>query len=63
MFGAPVAGTSAAAFLIRSERAGVASLMDEIRQAVWSVNGSFPITSERTMQDVYAGSLARISFV
>jgi ABC-type antimicrobial peptide transport system permease subunit len=58
-----VAGTQAAAFVIRSERAGAASLMEELRQAVWSVNGSVPITSERTMQDVYAGSLARTSFV
>ena len=37
----PVLGTPAAAFVIRSERAGTASLMDEVRQAVWSVNGSF----------------------
>jgi predicted permease len=63
MWGAPVVGTQAAAFVIRSERAGTASLMQEVRQAVWSVNGSVPITSERTMQDVYAGSLARTSFV
>ena len=59
----PVAGTPSAAFVIRSERAGAASLMDEVRQAVWSVNGSVPITAERTMQDLYAGSLARTSFV
>jgi putative ABC transport system permease protein len=37
--------------------------MDEVRRAVWSVNGSVPITGERTMHDVYAGSLARTSFV
>jgi predicted permease len=63
MYGAPRLGTPAAAFVIRSERAGAASLMNEVRQAVWSVNGSVPVTSERTMQDVYAGSLARTSFV
>jgi putative ABC transport system permease protein len=63
MYGSPVLGTPFAAFVIRSERAGAASLMGEVRQAVWSVNGSVPITSERTMQDVYAGSLARTSFV
>jgi predicted permease len=63
MFGAPVVGTPFAAFAIRSERAGAASLMDEVRQAVWSVNGSVPITAARTMQDLYAGSLARTSFV
>jgi predicted permease len=63
MFGSPLMGTQAAAFVIRSERAGAASLMDEVRRAVWSVNGSVPITGERTMHDVYAGSLARTSFV
>jgi predicted permease len=63
MFGSPMVGTPFAAVVIRSERAGAASFTDEVRQAVWSVNGSAPITSERTMQDVYAGSLARTSFV
>jgi hypothetical protein len=63
MYGAPRLGTSAAAFVIRSERAGTASFTQEVRQAIRSVNGSIPITSERTMQDVYAGSLARTSFV
>ena len=62
MYGSPVLGTQFAAFVIRSERAGAASLMGEVRQAVWSVNGSVPVTAERTMQDVYAGSLARTSF-
>jgi predicted permease len=63
MYGAPRLGTSAAAFVIRSERAGTASFTQQVRQAIRSVNGSIPITSERTMQDVYAGSLARTSFV
>ena len=36
--------------------------MDEIRQAVRSVSASIPIAQERTMQDLYAGSLARTSF-
>jgi predicted permease len=62
MFGSPVVGTPFAALVIRSDRAGAASLMDEVRQATWSVNGSVPFTQERTMQDVYAGSLARTSF-
>jgi putative ABC transport system permease protein len=63
MYATPLLGTPAAAFVIRSERAGTASLMNEVRQAVWSVNRSVPVTSERTMQDVYSGSLARTSFV
>ena len=63
MYGAPLLGTSAAAFVIRSERADTASFAEEVRQAIRSVNGSIPVTSERTMQDVYSGSLARTSFV
>ena len=62
MFGAPVAGTPSVAFAIRSERAGAASLVEEIRQAVRSVSASVPVAQERTMQDLYAASLARTSF-
>jgi ABC-type antimicrobial peptide transport system permease subunit len=36
--------------------------MEEVRQAVRSVNGSIPITVEGTMQDLYSESLARTSF-
>jgi ABC-type transport system, involved in lipoprotein release, permease component len=50
------------AFVIRSERAGTASLMNEVRQAVRSVNGTILLTLEGTMQDLYAASLARTSF-
>ena len=55
-------GTPTVAFVIRSERAGTASFMQEVRQAVRSVNGDIPITLEGTMQDLYAESLARTSF-
>jgi predicted permease len=50
------------AFVIRSERAGTASLMQEVRQAVQSVNASIPIVRANTMQEMYADSLARTSF-
>jgi predicted permease len=49
-------------FAIRSERAGAASLANDVRQAVRSVNGSIPITLEGTMRDLYSVSLARTSF-
>ena len=49
-------------FAIRSERAGTAGVINEVRQAVRSVNGNIPVTEVRTMQDIYAGSLARTSF-
>ncbi|MBN1239308.1 MAG: ABC transporter permease [Gammaproteobacteria bacterium] len=56
-FGTPYAG-----FVARSERAGTASLMEEIRQAVQSVNGSVAISRMRTMRELHAESLARTSF-
>ena len=59
---APVVGTSAATFVIRSDRAGTAGLMNEVRQAVHSVNTSIPVALEGTMQNLYANSLARTSF-
>jgi predicted permease len=62
MYGAPVLGRSSVALAIRSERAGTASLIEEVREAVRSVNGSIPIGQARTMQDLAAGSLARTSF-
>jgi predicted permease len=49
-------------FVIRSDRAGTESFLNEIRQAVWSVNSELPLASVRTMQEVYGKSLARTSF-
>ena len=40
-------------FVIRSDRAGTQSFLNEVRQAVWSVNSNLPLASVRTMQDVY----------
>jgi putative ABC transport system permease protein len=48
--------------VMRSARAGTASLLREIQQAVWSVNPSIPVASVRTMRDVYGRSLARTTF-
>jgi predicted permease len=60
--GFPEIGSPIVTFTIRSERAGTASFVEEIRRAVWSVNASIPVAEERTMRDLYAGSLARTSF-
>jgi predicted permease len=49
-------------FAIRSNRAGTEGFLNEIRQAVWSVNSSLPLASVRTMQEIYSQSLARTSF-
>jgi predicted permease len=49
-------------FVIRSERAGTESFLNELRAAVWSVNSNLPLASVRTMEEVYDKSIARISF-
>jgi predicted permease len=61
-FGQPTFGTPAIAYAIHSERAGTESLINEVRQAVWSVNANLPVFLVRTMQDLYAATLARTSF-
>ena len=49
-------------YVVRSERAGTATLVREIEQAVWSVNADLPVFLIRTLEDLYAESLARTSF-
>jgi predicted permease len=49
-------------FAIRSNRAGTQGLLNQVQQAVWSVNASLPVASVRTMQEVYGKSMARTSF-
>jgi predicted permease len=48
-------------FVIRSERTGTEGFLNQVQQAVWSVNSSLPV-SPRTMREVYDRSLARTSF-
>ena len=48
--------------LLRGPRAGTESFSNEIRQAVWAVNGSLPITDIRTMQQIYDKSMSRTAF-
>ena len=50
-----------ATFAVRSNRTGTAGFVKQLQQAVWSVNGSLPLASMRSMQDIYDQSLARTS--
>jgi putative ABC transport system permease protein len=61
-FGGPASGAGTVSFVVRSDRTGTATFTNEIREAVWSVNRDVPVALERTMQDLYAGTLARTSF-
>lgn len=49
-------------FVVRSNRAGSDTLIRELQQAIWSVNGSLPVASIQTMDQIYSQSLARTSF-
>jgi predicted permease len=63
LFGRKTAETErTVTFVIRSDRAGTESFLNEVRQAVWSVNSNLPVASVRTMGDVYGKSMARTSF-
>jgi ABC-type antimicrobial peptide transport system permease subunit len=57
-----VDATRSATFIVRSDRAGTESFLNELRQAVWSLNSNVPVASMRTMQDIYGQSMARTSF-
>jgi predicted permease len=47
---------------IRSDRVGTASLIEEVRRTIRSVNAAVPIADVRTLDQVFDTSLARTSF-
>ena len=47
---------------IRTERAGTESLLNQVREAVWSVNSSLPVAQVSTLGDIYDRSMAQTSF-
>lgn len=49
-------------FAVRSSRAGTQTFIQEMQQAVWSVNSNLPVADISTMQDLYSDSMARTSF-
>ena len=49
-------------FAMRSHRAGTQTFINEMQQAVWSVNSNLAVDFIRTMQDIYGESMARTSF-
>jgi hypothetical protein len=58
----PLQSVRGVAFVVRSQRAGSESLVQEMQQAVWQINGELPVSGLRTMQEVDSKSLARTSF-
>jgi putative ABC transport system permease protein len=49
-------------YAIRTERAGSPTLLKEVQQAVWSVNGNLPVASVETLEEIQAQSMAQTSF-
>ncbi len=50
------------AFSIRSSRAGSPSFVNELRQAVWSVDRNLPLADVHSLEYFYENSMARTSF-
>jgi len=61
-WGEPVYIVRGVTFVIRSQRAGTLSFLDEIGRAIGAVDSNVPLGEVRTLSDVYEASLARVSF-
>ena len=49
-------------FALRTPRAGTQAFINEMQQAVWSVNANLPVAEVSTMQEIFSDSMARTSF-
>jgi len=58
----PVAVQRSLTYVVRTERLKSPTLLKEIQQAVWSINGSLPVANLRTLSDVMSASMAQTSF-
>jgi len=54
--------TRSVSYVIRSSRTGSEGFLNEVSQAVWSVNPNLPLASVRTLEEIYRKSMARTSF-
>ena len=58
----PLGARRMVTFAVRSDRVGTESFLNQVRQAIWSINASLPLASVRTMQEIYDQSMAHTSF-
>ena len=49
-------------YAVRSSRAGSRSFLEQVRQAVWSVNPELPLARVETVEQIYRGSMAHSAF-
>jgi putative ABC transport system permease protein len=61
-WGRKTAARRTVTYAVRSNRTGSQGFLDQIRQAVWSVNPDLPLAGVKTLQEIYARSMARTSF-
>lgn len=61
-YGHKIDTTRTVTFVLRSQRAGAQSFVQQIQQAIRSVERDLPVASIRTMQTIYDQSLSRTSF-
>ena len=57
----PAVASATATFVVRSARVGTVGFMDDLRQAVWSVNGDLSLAGVRTLSQMHERSMARAS--
>ena len=62
IFGLPGYLQRSVTVLIRTERAATQGFVEQMHEAVWSVNPSLPLAKVRTFGDVYDRSMGRTSF-
>lgn len=48
-------------FFVRGDRVGTAGFLDDVQQAVWSLNTDLPLGGMQTLGDIYRNSMARTS--
>ena len=62
MFGLPGFLPRSVFVTIRSERAATESFLEDVQEAVWSIDSTLPLAKVRTLGDLYDRSMARTSF-
>ncbi len=61
VYDVPRLATRTMTFLVRSPRTGAPNFLDEVQDAVWSLNADLPLANVRTLAGMYERSLARVS--
>jgi hypothetical protein len=61
-WGRPLRAQRYVTFVVRTPLAGSENLINQLRQAVWSVDANLPVASVYTLKYLYTKSIARTSF-